>query len=442
VRATTIVARAREAGIVGAGGAGFPTHVKLAANVDTVIGNGAECEPLLRVDQQLMAIEPEAVVKGLALAREATGAQRAILALKRKYHDALQALRAPAADFGVEIFPLDNFYPAGDEITLIREVIDRSIPAGQIPLAGQTVVSNVGTLYNLAMADSAQTPVTHRWVTVAGAVKTPQTFIAPIGISISELIRAAGGASVERWVYLAGGPMMGSVQTNLERTLAKTDSGIIVLPEDHYLIKKKRLSFSKMAKKARTVCVQCVACTDVCPRYLLGHDLRPHVIMRQVGYGMQLDAETLRSVFLCCECGACTYFACPMDLSPGAINGYLKRELASQGIRGPQGTSEPPASLLREFRKIPVKRLISRLHLGHYDLPAPLLPEPLKPKLVRLALQQHIGSPAEPVVEKGTKVKTGDLIAEIPVDKLGARLHASIDGMVNRVTKQFIEIKG
>lgn len=444
MRAAEIVARVREAGIVGAGGAGFPTHVKLGAAVDTVIANGAECEPLLRVDQQLMVRDAALLVRGLVLAREATGATRAIIALKRKYHDAEQALRDALGSSGVELYLLENFYPAGDEQTLVGEVLGRTIPEGGIPLAARVVVSNVSTLMQIARAVDDGVPVTDRWVTVAGAVARPGTFLCPVGTPVSALIAQAGGSTLPdgQWVYLAGGPMMGSVQTDTARPISKTDGGIVLLPADHYLVRKKNLSFIQQAKKARTACVQCVACTDVCPRYLLGHKLKPHVIMRAIGYGVHLTDETLKMAFLCCECGACTYFGCPMDLTPGAINSALKKELAARGVKGPQGGAAPEMSPLRKMRKIPVKRLISRLNLGQYDVDAPIAEAPVAVREVRILLKQHVGAPAQATVRKGDRVKRGAVIGEIPEGQLGARVHASIDGTVSSVSATDIVIKG
>lgn len=438
-----IVAKVRAAGIVGAGGAGFPTHVKLGARVDTVIANGAECEPLLRVDQQLMARFADDLVRGMVLAREATGAQRAVIALKRKYHDAEDALRAALGRSGVELFLLDNFYPAGDEQTLVAEVTGRTIPEGGIPLAAKVVVSNVSTLMQVAAAVDRDEPVVDRWVTVTGAVRQPVTVACPVGTPVAALIARAGGSTLPdgQWVYLAGGPMMGSVQTDTTRPVSKTDGGIIVLPADHYLVRKKELSFAQQAKKARSSCVQCVACTDVCPRYLLGHGLKPHVVMRAIGYGVNLSDDILKMVFLCCECGACTYYGCPMDLTPGAINSALKKQLAAKGVRGPQGKEAPAPSDLRPLRKLPVKRLISRLHLGEYDVPAPLDETPLAVREVVIPLKQHVGMPAQATVSKGATVARGEVIGEIPADQLGARVHASIDGTVSAVTAGAVTIR-
>ncbi|HNW93649.1 MAG TPA: SLBB domain-containing protein [bacterium] len=442
MRATDIVARVRAAGIVGAGGAGFPTHVKLGATVDTVIANGAECEPLLRVDQQLMVRDAALLVRGMVLAREATGAPRAVIALKRKYHAAEHALRAALGSSGVELFLLDNFYPAGDEQTLVNEVTGRTIPEGGIPLAAKVVVSNVCTLTQIARAVDDGEPVVDRWVTVTGAVAQPGTFCCPVGTPVSALIARAGGSTLPagQWVYLAGGPMMGSVQSDVSRPVGKTDGGIVVLPADHYLVRKKQLSFLQQAKKARTACVQCVACTDVCPRRLLGHNLKPHVIMRAIGYGVHLSDETLRMAFLCCECGACTYFGCPMDLTPGAINSAIKRELAARGVKGPQGTAAPELSPLRKFRKIPVKRLISRLQLGAYDVDAPMADAPLTVPAVTIPLKQHVGAPAQATVTAGAAVTRGQVIGEIPEGKLAARVHASITGTITSVSATAVTI--
>ncbi|MEQ8170734.1 MAG: SLBB domain-containing protein, partial [Candidatus Eremiobacterota bacterium] len=202
----------REAGIVGAGGAGFPTYVKYNACVDTVIVNAAECEPLLRVDQQLAARETEKLLKGLELACIATGASRGIVGIKGKYKKAISSIEnvLKTAEFSVPIaiHLLKNYYPAGDEHVLVYDVTGKIVPEGGIPLEVGVVVNNVNTLLNVA--DSMKgLPVTDRPLTITGEVQKPVTVRLPVGTSVRDAIAVAGGATVKDFVVVSGGPMMG-----------------------------------------------------------------------------------------------------------------------------------------------------------------------------------------------------------------------------------------
>lgn len=426
-----VIAAVREAGVVGAGGAGFPTHVKLSAKVDTVIANGAECEPLLRAHQHVMAAEADKVIAGLAAAMVATDARRGVIGLKRKYADAVASLNAAIAKLGdskLELFFLPDFYPAGDEHVLVHEVTQRIVPPGGIPLHAGVVVANVETLVNIAGALAGRA-VTEKYLTVTGAVARPLTLKAPVGTAAREVIELAGGASVGDFAVIDGGPMMGKV-AGPEAVVTKTTGGFIVLPREHPVVVQKSIPWSVIAKRAKAVCCNCRGCTDSCPRYLLGHALEPHRIMQVVGGGLQDSAAVARAL-LCSECGACEVFGCTMGLSPRRVNAELKAQLAKAGIKIAQPAESRGARWEREFRRIPTKRLVARLGLERYDLPAPLVSQPIVPREVRLPLSQHIGAPACPVVRVGDKVTAGGLVAAIPQGAaVGANLHASITGEV------------
>ncbi|MDF2569650.1 MAG: putative NADH:ubiquinone oxidoreductase, subunit RnfC [Sporomusa sp.] len=230
-----IVAKVKAAGVVGAGGAGFPTHVKLEAKADIYIVNGAECEPMLRTDQQLAAQYPELLIEGLIHAMEATGAKEGIIALKAKYQAAIKALE-PLLPPQIRIEILRDIYPAGDEVITIWLTTGRRVPPGGIPLHIGVVVNNVQTLINVARAVKGEA-VTTKTLTVTGAVKSPVTVTVPIGTSMAEVLALAGGVSCEPAAYIDGGPMMGKVITDLSNPVTKTTGGLIALPADHLLIK-------------------------------------------------------------------------------------------------------------------------------------------------------------------------------------------------------------
>ena len=181
-----------QAGVVGAGGAGFPTHVKLKAQADTVIINGAECEPLLRVDQQLMALRAGDLLDALDLLVEQVGASQGVVALKEHYHAAVEALeRELSRHPRLRIHRMGAFYPAGDEQVIVYEVTGRVVPEGGIPLNVGVVVSNVETALNVLAAVRHQAPVIEKYVTLTGAVRTPKTVKVPLGITVAEALALA-----------------------------------------------------------------------------------------------------------------------------------------------------------------------------------------------------------------------------------------------------------
>ena len=433
----TISTKVREAGVVGAGGAGFPTHVKLAAQAEIVIVNGAECEPLLKTDQQLAARYPEQLIKGLTLAMEATGAKQGIIALKAKYKEAIMALE-PYLTEQVQISILPDIYPAGDEVITIWLTTGRRVPPGGIPLNIGVVVNNVQTLINVARAYVGE-PVTTRTLTVTGAVKNPITVTVPIGTSLREVLELAGGGIAEDLRYINGGPMMGRLITDLTEPVTKTTGGLIALPKDHLLIERKSKSLETILRIAKTVCEQCSFCTELCPRHLIGHELSPHLLIRAVNYKNLGKPSMLTSALTCSECGVCEAYACPVGISPLRVNQALKAELRAKGLKylGELGNVDPMAN----HRLIPTSRLMDRLNLRSLYSEAPLSLENYVPDEVTLKLQQHIGAPAIAKVQVGDVVSQGQVVGEIPEGALGARIHASVSGTVIEVTPQTITVR-
>ena len=437
----SLVEIVQEAGVVGAGGAGFPTHVKINAQVEYIVVNGAECEPLLRVDQQLMATRGEEMLQGLKAVMEATGATKALIGLKKKYDEAIAFFEQRlAVEPQIDLAVLGDFYPAGDEQVLVYETTGRIVPEGGIPLQVGVVVANVETLINISQALTGQ-PVTEKYVTVAGWVQKPITVKVPLGVTIQELLTMAGGSLGENFAVINGGPMMGGILEDLQTPVTKTTKGLIVLPKNHSLIARKTTELSYILKQARAACCRCMQCTEVCPRYLLGHELKPDEMMQVMSFGPYIG-ELVTQAFLCCECGVCDLYQCPMGLSPRRVNMLVKQELAKAGIRNNNNRKPGEARSMRDYRRVPVKRLIARLDLTIYNNPAPLTEKDYQPQKVVLPLRQHIGVPSLPCVEVGNKVEKGDLIAVIPEKALGANLHASISGIVTAVDKVIVIEKG
>jgi Na+-translocating ferredoxin:NAD+ oxidoreductase RnfC subunit len=192
--------------------------------------------------------------------------------------------------------------------------------------------------------------------------------------------------------------------------------------------------------QSKAACLQCRMCTDTCPRYLIGHNLQPHLMMRKSNYDRGNNAKGAEMASLCCECGVCELYACPASLSPRLINIGYKQRLVANNIKYVPLKNDYKVQPSKEYRKIPVKRLIGKLGLAEFDVEAQLEEINYEPEKVRIPLKQHIGSPCIAVVKVGQMVYLGDLLGEIPENALGARIHASIDGIVTEVA-DFIEIE-
>ena len=428
-----IVAAVRDGGVVGAGGAGFPAHVKLNAKADTVIANGAECEPLLHKDAELTEAFARQVVRGMELSMRATGADSAIFGIKGKRKAAVAALEGAASGGPVKTHLLGDYYPTGDEFVLVYETTGRLIPAGGIPLQVGAVVHNSESLYNITEAVEGR-PVIKKFLTVTGEVKNPMSLAVPTGITLREVIDIAGGPTTDDYTVFVGGVMMGRIEPVLTKPVTKTTGGLIVLPTSHRLVQRMIRPAASMHRIGKSACDQCSYCTEFCPRYLLGYDVQPHKVMRSLGFTTSGAENWSKWADLCCSCGLCTLYSCPEDLYPkeACDKGKADRKAASlDRWLGP--TEEIKAHPMESGRHVPLKSLIRKLGLRNYDVPAPWVDVDYQPASISLPLSQHVGAPAVTVVKAGDKVTAGQLVADIARDKLGARIHASIPGTVTAV---------
>jgi Na+-translocating ferredoxin:NAD+ oxidoreductase RnfC subunit len=345
-------------------------------------------------------------------------------------------------------------YPAGDEQFLLYEAAGLQVPPGGIPLAAGAVISNAGTLLGVADALEGK-PVTHKYLTVAGCVDEPAILRVPIGISFAECIALAGGANSTAgadYFAIAGGPIMGrpvAAADLASEPVIKTTSGIIVLPVDHYLQRRQHISTRHMKNRARSVCIQCSICSDLCPRRLMGSPLRPHLVMRALAASADMEellaVPAAQNAMLCCECGICEIYACPMELQPCRINIMIKQEMRGRGIKLPPREAGEP-SLDRGSKSVPSRRIASRAGvLEYWERPfyegAGRFIDAAECGRVTIPLRMHTGAPSTPCVKPGQRVAVGELVAEIPPGSLGARIHASIGGTVRSVTEGCIVIE-
>ncbi len=436
---TTLCDILKNNGIVGAGGAGFPTYAKIDERANTIIMNCCECEPLLKLHRQLLERNTNAILDAFEIIRQTVGANEAIIGIKKAYTETITAIESILDNYpNITLKKLEEVYPAGDEVVLIYEVTGKVVRPGGLPIESGVAVFNVETVYNLANALKNK-PVTSKLVTVACEVKTPKTVRVPLGMSLEEVVKLAGGETVQDAVYLVGGPMMGRILPKTE-TVTKTTNAILVLPKTHYLINRKTSNNKINLKRAAASCCQCSMCTDLCPRHLLGHPIDPARFMRATTCKDGQDITAFVNTLYCSGCGLCEMYSCPQGLSPRTLIGEVKNALRASGIKPSKDIAINPVAPQRQYRKAPVNRLEARLDLAKYDVKAPIEEDLKLTDSVRESLSEHIGSPSVPTVKQGDVVKIGDLIASSG-NGLSVCLHASIDGIVTDVTPKYIEIK-
>jgi len=298
-----ICRKIREAGVVGMGGACFPTHIKLQRNpnrpIDTLVMNGCECEPYLTSDHRLMLEAPEAIVVGVQLAALACGASRVIVAIESNKPDAIEAMRRVVINRpGLELNVCATKYPMGGERQLVYALMGRTVPSAPkgLPLDVGVVLVNCATAHSIARAVVRDLPLTHRVVTVTGAgVSRPGNWLVPFGTTFGELIEHCGGVATDALKVVAGGPMMGPTVPNLDVSVVKGTSGITVMTE------------RDTASWRESPCIRCSACVDNCPLHLSPMKIAHAVKFRDYALAARYDMSA------CCECGCCAY-VCPAHI--------------------------------------------------------------------------------------------------------------------------------
>jgi Na+-translocating ferredoxin:NAD+ oxidoreductase RnfC subunit len=435
----TLADKVKQAGVVGAGGGGFPTHVKMASKADTLIANGAECEPLLHKDAVVMERQAAELVRGMELAMEAVGAKAGIIGIKAKKKLAVEAVTAACKGTALRVQLLGDYYPAGDEYDLVYEVTGRLIPPGGIPLQVGVVVNNVESFVNIAAAADGK-PVTHKWLTIAGAVRSPATLCVPIGTTYRDCLEAVGGLTTDDPVLCIGGLMMGQTTDDLDAPITKTATGVVILPRDHHVMERKLKTNKAQAKIGKSACDQCRYCTEYCPRFLLGYAVEPHQVMRSLAFTATGADYWNQWAAMCCSCGLCTLYACPEELYPKEACDDSKAEMRRANVKWTGPTTVKPHAM-RDGRHVPIKTLTRKLNVHHYDLPAPFWTGALEPARLVLPLKQSAGSACQPKVKAGDKVSAGQLIGEPAPNALGANLHAPLAGKVREVTAQQVVLE-
>lgn len=435
-----LISVVKDSGVCGAGGAGFPSYGKIDARAKTIILNCAECEPLLRLHRQVLEKYAYEILSTLYQMAVSIGCNEVIIGVKEAYKQTVEAVQAQLHSFPIiSIGLLPEVYPAGDEVVLIHELTGKVVPPGSIPIQVGVAVFNVETVFNIYQALNHKHPVTHKFITITGEVAQPCTRYVPIGMTVADVVALAGGVTIEDPVYLMGGPMTGNLCSRYE-LITKTSNAIIVLPEDHPVVQKKRQNTQISMKRAMASCCQCEMCTDLCPRNLLGHPIQPHLFMRAATSGTTQDVGVFLDTFFCSSCGLCEMYSCNQGLSPRSLIAQYKAGLRANGVKPPKAKAAP-VKRQRELRRVPISRLRARLGLDKYNVKAPLDESYIIVDQVKIKLSQHIGAPAVPVVKIGDAVKEGQKIAQAAENALSLPVHASIDGVVTDITDRDITIR-
>lgn len=428
----------RENGVVGAGGAGFPTYAKLDKRADTLILNCAECEPLLRLHRQLLKMYTHEILSTLYEISKILEIPTVYIGIKGSYKRTLAAVEAELDSFpNMKVCTLPEVYPAGDEVVLTYEATGRVVPPGSIPLSVGVTVINVETVYNAYKAMNGS-PVTHKYVTVTGEVSSPVTLLVPIGTTVDKLLECAGGTTISDPALIMGGPMMGKLVKTSD-VVTKTTNAILVLPKNIPLVQKKLSKTSIDIRRAMSSCCQCSYCTCLCPRNLLGHPIDPSSFMLAASTNVTNDIKPYINSAFCSGCGLCELYSCTQGLSPRTLLAATKQGLQKNGIK-PAPTNANPVNPHRDLRMIPLSRLRAHLGLNKYNVSAPMNEDEIKVKRLKIDLSQHIGAPAKAVVKKGDTVKAGQMIAAPVEGALSVAIHSPINGKVSEVSDKRITI--
>lgn len=425
---TEIKALLQNAGIVGAGGAGFPTYAKLSDEADLLCVNCSECEPLMYTDFILNREEMAKIVKGAELIMAATNIKHTYLAIKVHRAEALGYADGQVLGENVSIKYLPSVYPIGDEIGLIYETTGRLIKAGNLPITEGVIVMNAETVYNAHEAIVSGKPLVEKWLTIAGDIPEKFALKAPIGMRVSEIFKQLGIKVDSDHVIIEGGPSMGSISSPDRAVIKKTTKSILILPKTTRCVENKQSNIDDMLRRAASACCGCTRCTEMCPRYQLGYPLEPHKLIRAALNSAAEDyPELIATASLCCSCGVCAEVCC-QDISPKDVILNLKKILAKNKIKF-VADKDYPVNPDRPYRMIKSSKWKDMLGVLKFDAIPTYIPKKLSASRVEIPTSQHIGAPSVPCVNVGDTVNEGDMIATAG-QGLSVPQYASISGKV------------
>lgn len=420
----------------------FPVLLEPADELSCIILNAVSTEPLVETESCLCGMQPERVVKAACVIAENTGAKRIVIAVRGDDGKVLRALQKAIQDekAPVELFKTEAVYPFDDELVLTYLVTGESVPERGTPHDVRCAVITVSEALDILNALEG-TPVTERYLTVLGAVQKPLLLKAPIGVRLSACIKAAG--AIRDAALITGGPMRGRVlkaPAAIETAVVtRRTETLIVLPGNHPLIERAGLPMDTAMKRARSACEQCRLCTEFCPRYGLGQNMRPNLIMRNLRREKELsEVKEYREAFgdavNCCFCGLCDA-VCPMGLQPRRMNARCFGGLKKRGFMVPRQMEPVPHE---NTGGLDTKRLENRLGLSEYGGFHTFAYRELAAAEVSIPFLQRAHRPAQPLKHVGDAVSRGECIA---LDGFCAGIHASIGGSITKISAKGAVIK-
>ena len=430
----------QNAGIAGAGGAGFPAYAKQAPGADVFVVNGAECEPLLYTDFTLIRLFLPQIGAGADAVVEAAGMKRAVLGIEKEKAKKLSLTEGQSIGKYTKIHLLPDAYPIGDEISLIYETTGRVVTPGKLPITAGVIVGNVESVLQMYAALTEGKPVTDKWLTVAGAVKEPTVLRVPLGTPVKDILSYLHIEIPEGYMLMDGGPAMGRKIQPETAVVKKTTKALTLISPDTEAALQRMRGEQSHKGLASTACCQCTRCTDLCPRFLLGYPLQPHLMVRAASYPNP-NLELLKTATLCCGCGICETVACSQGISPKSIIAGYKAKLRQENMAFTPTPDRDYAPLdMRAYRKVPGARYATLLGVGNYHRIPSKIDTDFVARSVSIPLSGHIGAPSVACVSVGDKVEKGQVIAT-PATGLSLPQHASITGRVSSVTKDDITIE-
>ncbi len=413
---------ARAAGIVDATGQPLDARLRAASRPRVLVVDATDGDPAVGSARRGAAANPDRRIAGLRAAAEATGATRAVVAVERRAGEVARALAA------VPVHLVDDLAGCGDPADLAWDVTGRH--DGVLVLDAASIVA-------LGAALGGE-PVIERVVTVAGSVARPGVGLVPVGTTVEDLVAAAGGTTCGAgWMALGDGPLAGR-PLDRDDVVTKGTRAIFVGAAGSDLVRRARLSVADSVRRSLSACERCAMCTDACPPRLLGGRLRPDELVRALGAPATAQAE-LVAALECTACGLCDV-ACPSGLSPRALVTAAARALVDRDVGSSPAERGHPHEA-RAHRRLGVGLVARRLGLGDGPLELPWEHWSIPPATVVLPLKMSLGHAARPLVRAGDRVLRGQLVGDVPEGAVGARLHASIGGIVDAITGGAIAIR-
>ena len=408
-------------------------------NIHTIILNCAQYEPLIHTQEVLLFKYTREIIRTFAKIGKTFNANNIIIAAGKKDVELIECLKDILDDYpslSLKIF--DGAYPAGDEYVLTYELTGKVIPADSSPICEGIAIFNPESVYNMYMHVNKGVQDTHKWVSVLGEVKNPITLRVPVGVKAEAIVKMAGAITCENPVYILGGPMSGKIGNKYSRIDKSTDA-IIILPEDHQVVYNKKANSSIELKRAASSCCNCMRCTDLCPRHLLGHPVDPYAFIRAASYKDMNNLDTFLNTMFCSSCGLCEMYSCIQGISPRLLLTEYKNGLKENGIVDFKA-SVSEVDNERKYRKISIKRLTSRLGLTRYDRVTKFKEFNLSGEDIRISLNDNSKYPADILVKENDSVTNGQLLAKYDKEDL-LPIYSGVDGIVTEVTEGYILIE-